>query len=81
MLKNENLRADYLLNKNGHSWERKGANRYNDVNADFRSSAQKAAGRESESFLCLQSSYRSERRGGERGVLFIICISQKSELH
>jgi DnaJ-class molecular chaperone len=48
ILKDEQLRADYLLQKNGHSWERKGTSQYNNAQSDFQR-AQRVANKQSES--------------------------------
>jgi DnaJ-class molecular chaperone len=41
ILKNDDTRTQYLLDKNGHNWEGNKINRYNDVRSDFERAAQK----------------------------------------
>ena len=47
VLKNERTRADYLLEKNGHDWDKKGSSRFNDVRSDY-TKAKREATKQSE---------------------------------
>jgi DnaJ-class molecular chaperone len=47
VLKNERTRADYLLEKNGHDWDKKGSNKFNDVRSDY-AKAKREATKQSE---------------------------------